>query len=130
MKIIYESEKTSVVSTLKNNSIIPKEFKNLPFEKIKNAILGKKYELSIVLVGAARIKNLNLKYRNKNKPTNVLSFEIDKNEGEIFICPKVSQIDLLFLLIHAMLHLKGLVHSSRMERYEQRYYNRYRYRHL
>ena len=141
----------SLTSTLKNKKLLPKSFLKLPFQKIKDEILGKNYELSIVLVGGKKIKSLNKKYRKKDVRTDVLSFEIDKNMGEIFICPEIAKIKsanfepplqsfvepkkkfpeyLLFLVIHANLHLKGMQHSSKMERYELAYYSRYRRRYL
>ncbi len=131
---------------------MPKGFKSLPFDKIKDGIVGKKYELSIVLVGRDKIKSLNRKYRQKNQATDVLSFEVSGSEGEIFICPEVANKKakkfyptssryasglrgtsgnyLLFLVIHAIFHLKGMAHGSKMERYELTHYNRYRRRHL
>jgi ssRNA-specific RNase YbeY (16S rRNA maturation enzyme) len=33
------------------------------------------------------MQEINLKTRGKNEPTNVLSFELAKDAGEIFICP-------------------------------------------
>jgi len=36
------------------------------------------HELSILLVGDARITQLNKDYRNKNKPTNVLAFAMQE----------------------------------------------------
>jgi probable rRNA maturation factor len=104
----------------------------LPFERIKNSILGKSYDLSLVFVGNAISKKLNYIYRKKNKPTNVLSFSLSKNEGEIFINlglakRQAPQHDLKFepfikyLFIHGLLHLKGLDHGKAMEKLETRY---------
>jgi len=43
--------------------------------KIARIVLNKKkFDLSIVLVGQARIKELNMEYRKINRPTDVLSF--------------------------------------------------------
>jgi probable rRNA maturation factor len=140
-RILFLGETVSVFSGLKNNLIIPKSFKKIPFEKLKNDILGKKYELSIVLIGKSKAKTLNTKYRQKNYATDVLSFNVAQNLGEIFITPAVAKIKskkfamtyenyLLFLVIHASLHLKGLEHGDKMEQYELAYYDRYRHRHL
>jgi probable rRNA maturation factor len=131
----------SLTSTLKNKKTVPESFRKLPFQKIKDEILGKNYELSLVLIGRKLSKSLNLKYRNKNYATDVLAFPIDKKIGEICLTPSVAQIKakkfemtfeeyLLFLVIHANLHLKGMQHSSKMERYERAYYSRYRRRYL
>jgi rRNA maturation RNase YbeY len=115
--------------------------KMLPIEEIKNEILGKHYELSFSFISKSKIKELNKKYRGKDEPTDVLSFPLDKNSGEILICRSVAKIKapkfdmilpdyLLFLVIHALLHLKGLRHGVKMERYEFTYHSRYRRGHL
>jgi len=49
-------------------------------------IIGKQ-EISLVFVGKEKIQEINKKYRRKDQPTDVLSFDEDLNE--IFICPDV-----------------------------------------
>jgi rRNA maturation RNase YbeY len=106
------------------------------YEDIKNDILGKKYSLSIAFVSASKSQEINKKYRHKDKPTNVLSFAYSKNEGELVLCRPVIRKELKkfdrnyrelegFLVIHGMLHLKGMSHSSRMERAEELYCAKY-----
>lgn len=101
-------------------------------EEIKTEILGGNYDLSVAFVDKEKIKELNKRYRNKDKPTDVLSFPISKNSGEILICKEIAKLKasdfemgyqkyLNFLLIHAILHLKGLDHGDKMERAEKRY---------
>lgn len=112
---------------------------NLPILAFKNDILGKKYSLSFAYVGEKTSKEINKKYRGKNKPTNVLSFPLSKNEGEIIICPAVAKREskdetknfgknfkelLGFLVIHGMLHLKGMEHGKKMEMAEKKYLSR------
>ena len=103
----------------------------LPFVKMKEAILGKKYELSVVFTDNATTKKLNLIYRNKNKSANVLSFPLSPKNGEIFLSIKeIEKSSKIFnrrgdalvglFLIHAMAHLKGHLHGSTMERIEER----------
>lgn len=71
-------------------------------------------EISLVIVGKGRIRELNKKYRKKNKVTDVLTFDY----GEIFIClPQAKRQakrlghslkkELGILLIHGILHLAG-----------------------
>ncbi len=109
---------------------------DLPFEVIKNEILGSKYNLSLVFIGERRSKNLNKKYRDKNKVANILSFPISKNEGEIFITSQKAkrQAHLFnknfkefvgFLFIHGLLHLKGMEHSSTMEELEDKFFSKF-----
>jgi len=53
---------------------------------VAKKVLGKKeFNLSIALVGQGRIKELNKRYRQKNKATDVLSFQYN-NSGEVVIC--------------------------------------------
>ena len=95
----------------------------VPFALIKNAVLGKKYSLSLVFINAVESRKINFAYRKKDKPTNVLSFPLDKNCGEIFICPEIAKKEGLsvgFLFIHGLLHLKGMEHGSTMEKAEDK----------
>ena len=94
----------------------------LPFSRTKEMILGKNYELSLVFVGNNLARKLNKIYRGKDKPANVLSFALDKHLGEIFINLAKAKTDtrVALLLIHALLHLKGWRHSSKMESEERR----------
>src|ERR1035437_553869 len=108
----------------------------LPFERIKNAVLGKSYDLSLVFVGDAVSKKLNYIYRQKNKPTNILSFPLSKKEGEIFINLKLARAEankigkkyanyVGFLFIHGLLHLKGYDHGKTIEGLEEKYLKRF-----
>lgn len=91
----------------------------LKFEEIKNHVLGKDYELSLVLCGDALSKRLNTSYRSKNYPTNVLAFTISKTSGEIFInLSRLKGFSVPHLFIHGLLHLKGMEHGDTMERAE------------
>ena len=123
-------KKVSVVNQTKG------KLPSLPFVLLKNDILGQEYSLSIAYVNETESQEINKKYRRKNKPTNVLSFSLRKNEGEIILCPavinreaknfdKTSHQFLGFLVIHGMLHLKGLEHSSTMDKLERFYFKKY-----
>lgn len=103
----------------------------LPFVKMKNRVLGARYELSLVFASSSLSRKLNRTYRKKDKPTDVLSFPISKNSGEIFIDMKVAAREAkLFrkspknfigiLFIHALLHLKGYKHGSTMDKEEEK----------
>jgi len=109
---------------------------SLPFSDMATDILGKKYSLSLVFVSEKKSKELNFKYRQKNKAANVLSFPLSDESGEIFICIATAkkQADdfernwknfVGFLFIHGCLHLKGYDHSSIMERLEKKYDQKY-----
>lgn len=111
----------------------------VPFLTIKERVLGKKYELSLAFVGLKTSRSLNEKYRGKNKPTNVLSFGLDKYSGEIFITPEVAAKEMkkfgmkyehfiAYLFIHGMLHLKGMEHGSTMERQEKKFLKEFQFK--
>ena len=108
----------------------------LPFVQLKDAILGKHYILSIVFATPKISRELNARYRNKKDPTNILSFNITKGEGEIILEPRKIKTEyrdfgltheefLKYLLIHGMLHLKGMDHSSTMEKAEKRFLQKF-----
>ena len=110
---------------IKNPSLyFKKKLKKL--SKIRN-FSKKKQEFSILLTNNAKMKNLNNKFRNKNKPTDVLSFPLNnflkKNIyiGDIAISyeiinqrSKKSNFFLEFdkIWIHGYLHLIGYDHKN------------------
>ncbi len=107
------------------------------FDAVINAALqevdfARKTELSLVLADDAFVQKLNAQYRDKNRPTNVLSFPQD-NEGD---CPtdfclgdlvlayetimreakeqnKSFADHLTHLLVHGVLHLLGYDHQKK-----------------
>jgi len=93
------------------------------WKKIKERVLFKEYDLSLVFAGDKEMKRINRKYRQKNKPANVLSFGFGRNSGEIFLnlplvrseamaAGKSLKTHIIFLYIHALLHLKGFKHDT------------------
>ena len=116
-------------------------------KRLKNDILGKEYSLSMAFVSENKSREINKKYRKVDRATNVLSFPLRKGEGELVFCKEVIKREvaeknksphrrsageaetfeewLLFLVIHGMLHLKGLKHSATMEKREEYYDKKY-----
>lgn len=76
-------------------------------------------EVSVVLVKSDEIHDLNLRFRGKDAPTDVLSFELDGPEGEmvgeIVISPEQAEMGLDELVVHGALHLGGLDHGDDFE---------------
>ncbi len=111
------------MSASKNSAksrLLPKSTKDL----LKDHVLGADYELSLAWVSPERMHELNLLYRGKDKPTNVLSFPLSETEGEILLCAEqMSEAEVIPLFIHGLLHLKGMRHGSRMENEERRVVN-------
>ena len=97
------------------------------FVKIKEAILGKRYDLSLALIAPAAMRRaMKYKKRASKKTSNVLSFPLSKTSGEILICKQAAKpFTVPFLFIHACLHLKGLKHGCIMEREESRFLKKF-----
>ncbi len=75
-------------------------------------------EISVALVDTAEIQELNLKYRDKDSPTDVLSFGIDgpcgEMVGEVVISPENTdqEMGIEELVVHGVLHLAGMDHGD------------------
>ena len=103
----------------------------LPYKAIAEQVLGLSVsEVSLTFIGPSRSHELNRIYRGKDKPANILTFPLAKNEGEILIDlittrAEAARTGALFtdylrhLFIHGLLHLKGFDHGSRMESLER-----------
>ncbi len=76
-------------------------------------------EVSVALVGPDVIRDLNLDFRKKNEPTDVLSFEVDgpygEMVGEVVICPACAALGVEELVVHGALHLAGMDHGEDFE---------------
>ena len=75
-------------------------------------------EVSVALVDPETIRDLNLRFRDKDEPTDVLSFEVDgpygEMVGEVVICPPCAgpEMGLDELVVHGALHLGGMNHGA------------------
>lgn len=103
----------------------------IPFVEMAHAVLGESYTLSLVICGDKLAQRMNKEYRNKTYFPNVLSFPLDKKDGEIFLnirkaerearqMDTTTQKRTALLYVHGLFHLRGMDHSDRMEREEQR----------
>lgn len=81
--------------------------------------------VSLAFVDKKEIKKLNKNFRKKDKPTDVLSFELKEKNllGEIIICPAVVKenakkyrvtikYEMFKVFIHGILHLCGYDHEK------------------
>jgi len=104
------------------------------FERWAVAALGVRARcvVSLLVVGPARSRSLNLRYRGKDRPTNVLSFppavavDVEGGRpllGDLVICPSVLSREAreqgkrlrdhwAHLFVHGLLHLSGFDHES------------------
>ncbi len=91
-------------------------------------------EVSVALVGSARMKSLNTKWRKKARATDVLSFGLWESEkegrrGEIVICIPYAKKQARAMAIsmrencatlaaHGMIHLAGIDHERSKKEYQ------------
>lgn len=130
-----------MVNLVFNSSVPQRRYGSGFFKKIisrASAITGldsKKIELSVNLVGEKRIKALNQRYCERSKPTDILSFPLEKkitrksavsgimSLGDIFICSPMAKkyaqqegvsfdFKLALLAVHGFLHLLGYEHEK------------------
>ena len=89
------------------------------------------WDISLVFVGPKKAQELNRELRKKSYIPNVLSYAVGEKSGEVFICLSEAarqapdhtmseRVFVLYLFIHAILHLKGWPHGGTMERWEQK----------
>lgn len=98
------------------------------FKLIKEAILGKRYDLSFAIIAPAAMRRA-MKYKKMTtaQVSNVLAFPLSPNSGELLICKSAAKpYSIGFLFIHGCLHLKGLKHGATMEREEDRFLKRFK----
>lgn len=76
-------------------------------------------ELSVAFVEAGEIHGLNLKFRGKDEPTDVLSFTVDGPDGEMvgeiviyagYVDQELEAVE--ELVVHGALHLAGMDHGE------------------
>jgi len=113
------------------------------FTVAKKVLKGENREtetVSLALVNKEEMQKLNKKFRKKNKPTDVLSFELREGKvlGEIIICPEVvaenankygvsRKSEMLKVFVHGILHLCGYDHeksekeAEKMEQKQEKY---------
>ena len=128
---------------------IDEEFLVQVAKKVLTGENRKKSDLSIALVGPKKMRELNKKYRKKDKVANVLSFPLRNAQGkliaelglgEIVLCVQEVRKDakkygmifekaLAWMLVHGILHLLGYDHAKErdakyMEKRERLYLSR------
>ena len=116
-----------ITTTVRGTDKVPR----IPFGEIAQTILGKNFELSLVICGDTLARRMNREHRKKTYAPNILSFPLSRREGEIFLNVRCAEREarryhmplrerLAYLFVHGCFHLKGLDHGDRMEQEEQR----------
>lgn len=117
------------ITNLTNLSVDKKFFAGVA-KKVLKGENKERENFSIAFISAAEIHSLNKKYRKKDMPTDVLSFEkssdLEEEYSEVVICPSVvkEQVqnshlpfkkELAKMLIHGMLHALSYDHEISKE---------------
>lgn len=113
-----------------------KSYPSHPYQEIKDAVVGKRYSVTLTFLGPARAKALNIATRKKDYVPNVLSFPLDDTAGEVYICPATARLQakdfnlsiegyVAYLFIHGLLHLKGHDHGDTMDALERRFLKKF-----
>jgi probable rRNA maturation factor len=104
-------------------------------KKVSTHLKVQKNEFSVLLTDDETIQELNRTYRKKNKPTDVLAFALQEGEfahlagpalGDIAVSVETAHVqalerhwplqdELLFLVVHGLLHLLGHDHQNDTE---------------
>ena len=101
-------------------------------------VLGTRYELSLVICGDTLAQRMNATYRKKTYKPNVLSFPLDKENGEIFLNLRCAEREAkkyhvrvrdraALLFVHGLYHLKGFDHGDKMESLERATLKKFRF---
>jgi probable rRNA maturation factor len=134
------------INNVSGSSSLEKRIFSTVAKKVLSGENRKTETVSLAFVGKEEMKNLNKKFRGKDKATDVLSFDLkntsirteNKYLGEIIICPEVveensekygfpAKKEMLKVFIHGILHLCGYDHekstkdAEKMEKKEKFY---------
>ncbi|MCL5019198.1 MAG: rRNA maturation RNase YbeY [Patescibacteria group bacterium] len=117
-----------VISPVNSGDLTDRQIKTIALETLSKLGKSENLELEIIFVDKEDIEKLNKKYREINKPTDVLSFPQTHFEssklnllGSIVICQEVikEKEELLEDIIkHGLLHLSGYDHETDVAKWE------------
>jgi probable rRNA maturation factor len=99
-------------------SDVPAEFGSAVVATLKRVGVDEGH-LAVELVDEHRIHELNLRFRDRDRPTDVLSFPIDERDagpgprelGDVVVCEEHCE-DVTEAVVHGVLHLCGYDHET------------------
>lgn len=90
------------------------------FKKVFEDLFDIDFHINIIFINRDDMKALNKEFRGIDKETDVLSFGPYGSEGEVYVCPEVSD-DIVNMAIHGVLHLQGWDHEDEMYNIQERH---------
>lgn len=104
------------INNLTNFKIDRKSFTQVAKKVLSGENRGTE-SISVAFVDKPEIQKLNKKFRQKDTPTDVLSFNLNEEGylGEVVICPEMVKEkgeEILEVFIHGILHLCGYDHEK------------------
>ncbi len=126
MNIIVVNETKNKISVRRLENVAHHIIEFLKSKRIRNkSMLANRNELTLVFISKSKMQKINLQYREKDKPTDVLSFasQDESSLGEVVFCLDVLKKqareqkhsldrELLYMLIHGFLHLLEYDHEQ------------------
>lgn len=138
LKIFYFTDMEVNVTDICRSSIKPGRIKKVVRKILKDQKRNAE-RINIIICDNKKILELNRRFRQINKPTDVLSFPFNDSDllGEIYICKDCAQKqaeqndhtvddEVQRLVVHGAVHLLGYTHKSKkdttqMQKIESRY---------
>ncbi len=131
MRVLVDTDTLLATYTTKKAPLLSGAF----LLSLKETILGRNYDLSVIYVGLSTMRKVNKENRKIDKATDILSFPIElgtHGAGEIYICmekviSKAKKFEttpkkyLEYVLVHGMIHLLGHDHGDKMDALEKKY---------
>lgn len=125
MKLIIVNNTKSRISAPKLQKLMNSIRRYFLKKRVRNKkLLSQKKELTIVFLSRSEMQKLNKQFRNKERPTDILSFASHDQDslGELLLCTDVliAQAkrhghsftdEITYMLIHGLLHLLGYDHE-------------------
>ena len=117
VNFINEKKISLPINSLSTRKIIETSVKSLGKKKFG--------DVNVVVLSPKEIQKLNLKYRSKDKPTDILSFPMGSDEslGDLYLCPSYIKnsykefghslrYHYRMLLVHGVMHLYDFDHIN------------------
>ncbi len=107
--------KINIFNECKDRTLNEKSIRRL-IRKVVKKEKAKLYTLNVIITDNAYLRRLNKMFFKKNRTTNVISFTMD-DVSEIYVSRDKSRSneELLYFILHGLLHIIGYEHKSKQD---------------